>query len=190
MKYSIPAVIFSGGKSSRMQEDKALLPFGGYATLTEFQYSRLKNIFKTVYISSKSDKFNIDTPVLLDREETYSPMVGLYSVLTQIESDACFILSVDTPFVREDIIHTLIEAGEEKYDAVIARNFGKMQPLCGIYYQSILPTIEEDLSHNGHKLGRLLQKVRCRYVDFEEEDAFMNLNHPHEYQKALLLSKV
>jgi len=35
------AIIFAGGKSSRMGRDKALLPFGGYDTLTEYQYRRL-----------------------------------------------------------------------------------------------------------------------------------------------------
>ncbi|HHO65163.1 MAG TPA: molybdenum cofactor guanylyltransferase, partial [Epsilonproteobacteria bacterium] len=98
MKYSIPAVVFSGGKSSRMQEDKALLPFGGYPTLAAYQHDRLKSMFQTVYLSGKSDKFNIDAPVLLDSSDIYSPMVGLYSVLTQIKSEA-FILSVDSPFV-------------------------------------------------------------------------------------------
>lgn len=189
MKYSIPAVVFSGGKSSRMREDKALLPFGGYPTLAAYQYNRLKSMFETVYLSGKSDKFGMDAPVLLDSSDIYSPMVGLYSVLTQIENEA-FILSVDSPFVSGNIIHTLIEAADKKYDAVVARNFGKVQPLCGIYRQSILPVIEEDLSCDGHKLGTLLQKANCCYIDFEEEDAFMNLNHPHEYQKALLLSKV
>jgi len=120
-------------------------------------------------------------------------MVGLDSVLRQITDDACFILSVDTPFVSNNIIKTLMyweKETQKQYDAVIARNFGEVQPLCAIYRRSILPAIEEDLSHNGHKLGKLLQKIRCRYVDFEEKDAFMNLNHPHEYQKALLLSEV
>ncbi|SFV90508.1 Molybdopterin-guanine dinucleotide biosynthesis protein MobA [hydrothermal vent metagenome] len=193
MKYNIPAVVFSGGKSSRMKEDKALLPFGDHPTLAAYQYDRLKILFETVYLSGKSDKFNIDAPVLLDSSNIYSPMVGLNSVLRQIDNDACFVLSVDTPFVDNNIIKTLMECKKEtpkQYDAVIARNFGKVQPLCAIYRRSILPAIEEDLSHNAHKLGKLLQKVRCCYVDFEEEDAFMNLNHPHEYQKALRLSKI
>jgi len=49
----IPCVIFAGGKSSRMGEDKSLLPFSSFKTLTEFQLSRLSKIFKNVYISTK-----------------------------------------------------------------------------------------------------------------------------------------
>ena len=50
---NIPCVILAGGKSSRMGEDKSLLPFPPYKTLTHYQYQRLNKIFKNVYISSK-----------------------------------------------------------------------------------------------------------------------------------------
>jgi molybdopterin-guanine dinucleotide biosynthesis protein A len=43
-------VIFAGGKSSRMGEDKSLLPFGTFSSLAEYQYNRLSNIFDIVYI--------------------------------------------------------------------------------------------------------------------------------------------
>ena len=50
----IPLIIFAGGKSSRMGEDKALLPFGGYPTLTQFQYIKLRKNFQNIYISAKN----------------------------------------------------------------------------------------------------------------------------------------
>jgi len=59
------AIIFAGGKSSRMGRDKALLPFGGYDTLTEYQYRRLSKIFNRVYISTKNDKFNFNGQFLI-----------------------------------------------------------------------------------------------------------------------------
>jgi len=56
--FEIPCVILSGGKSSRMGEDKSLLPFSTSNTLIEYQYKRLKPYFKDIYISSKIDKFD------------------------------------------------------------------------------------------------------------------------------------
>ena len=44
--FEIPCVILSGGKSSRMGEDKSLLPFSSSKTLIEYQYKRLKPYFK------------------------------------------------------------------------------------------------------------------------------------------------
>jgi len=43
--FDIPCVILCGGKSSRMGEDKALLPFGEYSTLVQYQYERLQSVF-------------------------------------------------------------------------------------------------------------------------------------------------
>ncbi|HEY9190437.1 MAG TPA: NTP transferase domain-containing protein, partial [Sulfurovum sp.] len=73
MKRSIPAVIIAGGKSSRMGEDKALLPFGPYRSLAEFQYHRLSSLFETVYISAKKHKFDFSCRVIEDIHQESSP---------------------------------------------------------------------------------------------------------------------
>ena len=68
----IPCVIFAGGKSSRMGEDKALLPFAEFNTLTEFQLTRLKKIFKTVYISCKDKTlFEFDANFIEDYKNRF-----------------------------------------------------------------------------------------------------------------------
>jgi molybdopterin-guanine dinucleotide biosynthesis protein A len=49
--FEIPCVILSGGKSSRMGEDKSLLPFSSSNSLIEFQFNRLKPYFKYPKVS-------------------------------------------------------------------------------------------------------------------------------------------
>ena len=184
MPYKMPAVLFAGGRSSRMGQDKALLPFAGFKTLSEYQYRRLSEIFEKVYISSKEDKFDFEADILFDVYPESSPMVGLASVFETLEAEAVFVLSVDSPFVNEEIIDALIQH-REGADVVIARTPGGKQPLCGIYTRAILPFAQENIENNQHKIGTVLQKVVTKYVDFEEEKFFMNLNHPHEYEAAL-----
>ena len=188
MKYTIPAVIFTGGKSSRMGQDKSLLPFSNHDTLVAYQYHRLKALFQTVYLSSKQQNYPFTNAVIPDLYEGYSPMVGLVSVLGTLNENECFILSVDAPFVGEKIIDPLL-ACSCTGDAIIARNKGKVQPLCGIYRKSILPLAKEELQHDRHKMGQLLKNSNTCYVDFKEEGTFMNLNRPEEYQEALSLLK-
>ncbi len=48
MKKLDTAVIFAGGKSVRMGENKALLPFCNHSSLAGYQYSRLSKIFNQV----------------------------------------------------------------------------------------------------------------------------------------------
>ena len=102
------AVILAGGKSSRMGEDKALMPFGGCNSMAEYQYKRLKKIFKNVYISAKDNKFNFDAKIILDRYKQSSPMVAIASILEELQEDF-FLISVDMPLLSLEAIKNLKE---------------------------------------------------------------------------------
>ena len=184
MKYDMTAIIFAGGKSSRMGKDKALLPFAGYSTLSEFQYNKLSSLFDTVYISSKEDKFDFEATVITDLYEENSPLVGIISVFEALEADEVFILSVDAPFVNEEVIEKLLNHNKE-FDAVIAKSTSGTQPLCGVYRRSILPLAQKHLKEGDHRLNNLLREADTQFVSFKDDTPFINLNHPHEYENAI-----
>ena len=185
--YNIPAVIFAGGKSSRMGRDKALLPFGNHSTLSAYQYHKLSQFFPLVYLSAKENKFDFKCQVIEDRYETHSPLVGLLSIFEVLDDDAVFILSVDAPLVDKDIIEKLMEtyANNPEHDAIIAQSPKGIQPLCGIYSRSIFPCIQNYVKQDIHKLTTLLQESDTKYVTFTNELPFSNLNTPQEYQEHL-----
>jgi len=178
-------VIFAGGKSSRMGEDKALLPFGGFDSLAEYQYNRLSKLFDRVYISAKSNKFNFDVTVITDCYNDSSPLVGLVSVFETIDIDEIFVLSVDAPFVDKSIIDRLYQQSIPSKDVIIASSLNGLEPLCGIYKRSILPKAKEFLDNSNYRLQALLKELDTQEVIFTQKDAFANLNYPNEYQKAL-----
>ena len=184
---NIPCVIFAGGKSSRMGEDKSLLPFGGFSTLTQYQLSRFSKIFKTLYISTKNkDKFDFEANYIEDIEtdSTYAPTVGFISIFQKLECDNFFAISVDSPFINKNVIQKLIEHDLEDSDATIAKTKFGMQPLCGIYHRSLESKFLEMLESNNHKLGYLLKSSNTIFVEFKDEVAFLNLNNPDEYKEA------
>ncbi len=185
--FSITCILFAGGKSSRMGEDKSLLPFGGFSTLTEFQYDRLTQLFEHVAISTKTaNKFDFSAPFILDPEDVdYAPTAGFVSAFRELKSDRIMALSVDTPFVDEAVFKALLDADNEELDAVIARTANGSHPLCGIYHRSLSEEFERMLRDRDHRLGKLLASSATRYIEFKEEEPFANLNHPHEYQEAL-----
>jgi len=182
---SIEAVIFAGGKSSRMGKDKSLLPFAGYSTLTEFQYRRLRKLFKHVSLSAKENKFDFNSDVIEDIYEEHSPLVGIISIFETLQVEEVFILSVDAPFVESDTIEKILSCNENRHDVLIAQSPSGVQPLCGLYKKSILPFAQQQLKKNNHRLADLLHLVNTEYVKFEEDLPFTNLNHPEEYQRAL-----
>ena len=186
MRHSISAIIFAGGKSSRMGQDKSLLPFGEHKSLAAYQYAKLNRLFENVYISAKDDKFDLTNTVIQDIFQESSPLVGLISIFETLKVDEVFILSVDAPFVDKEIIEKLLEANDPLYDIVVAQSPHGVQPLCGIYKRSILPFAYTQLKKENHRLNDLLKLARTRVVPFEEEHPFANLNHPEEYQEALM----
>lgn len=184
----IPCVIFAGGKSSRMGEDKALLPFKNSNTLTEFQLSRLSKIFKTVYISCKNkDKFNFKANFIEDikTDNIFAPTTGFISIFNTLDVDSFFTISVDSPFIDKAIIKKLIDADTNNLDATIAKTSSGIQPMCGIYHKSLKNEFQKMLDENNHKLGFLLKNSNTKYIDFEDSKYFLNLNNPQEYQEAL-----
>lgn len=185
MKQAISAVIFAGGKSSRMGEDKSLLPFGKYNSLAQFQQAKLSKLFDKVYISAKEDKFDFECMVIKDTFKETSPLVGLISIFETLEIDEVFILSVDAPFVNEEVIKNLMEHNESILDAIVAQSPSGLQPLCGLYKRSILPLAYTQLEKENHKLSDLLRLACTHFVVFDEDRPFTNLNHPEEYQEAI-----
>ena len=186
--YKLPAVIFAGGKSSRMGKDKALLPFAQYHSLSEFQYQKLNKLFDRVYLSAKEDKFNFECPILKDQYKESSPLVGIVSLFEILKDEAVFILSVDAPLVDKEIIATLIKSYNDTptFAAIIAKSPKGIEPLCGIYTRAILPLAKAYLHNNNHKLTKLLEESNSKFVPFQSIKPFTNLNTPEEYQATFL----
>ena len=179
------AVILAGGKSSRMKRDKALLPFGEVSSLAEFQYRRLCKIFSKVYISSKNNKFDFDVEIIEDIYEGSSPLVALVSIFETLEEiEEVFILSVDAPFVSENLINTLYKNYSSSVDIVVAESNNGLEPLCAIYHRSCIMEAKRALELNRHKLHTLFEKLNVKIVKIENEVEFMNLNYPFEYEEA------
>lgn len=182
----LPLVIIAGGKSSRMGSDKALLPFGGFKTLTEYQLARLQPFFESLHVSTKKrEKFDFDVSFIEDNTtyQEHSPLVALLSILEYFKTPVC-VLSVDTPFVTPEIFETLYQKMREDDDAIIATSPCSSHQLCAIYKPSILDNIRILLANNEHKIRLLLNQSHTQYTPFEKDEPFLNVNHPAEYEEA------
>ncbi len=181
------AVIFAGGKSSRMGKDKSLLPFGGYTTLAEYQYRRLLPLFEQVWLSAKEDKFPFEAPVIPDRYEGSSPIVALVSVLETIRSDWVFVLSVDMPQVDAALIDRLYltRQTEPKARAIVASSFMGPEPLCALYHRDLLPTALKQLDEGNHRMRSLIATLPSVELFCPRDEIFANLNTPEEYTRLL-----
>lgn len=184
---TIPCVILSGGKSSRMGQDKSLLSFGDKNTLIRFQYDKLSQIFQNVYISAKENKFDFPCEIIYDESKIFSPMVALKSILEKFQNQKVFIICVDTPLVENSTIIDIV-ANKDIADVVVCGDEHKTHNLCGIFSSSILSKIDEMLENNNHKINYLLTKlVDFKIINFENSHQFSNINTQDDYDKLIVL---
>lgn len=176
------AVILAGGKSSRMGEDKALMPFGGYNSMTEYQYRRLEKIFKNVYISAKENKFDFEANIILDKYPQSSPMVAIASILEELNEDF-FLISVDMPLLSEDAIQSLIDLYNKhrEYDIYVLQSQNGDEPTATIYTKKILNSVKTILKKKIHKLQYLLSILNKSTIKWNNSIEFVNVNDKSSY---------
>ena len=188
--FDIPCVIFAGGRSSRMGEDKSLLPFGSSPTLTQYQLQKLQKLFNNVYISCKTkDKFDFNANFIEDipTQNIFAPTTGFVAIFKELTDENIFVISVDSPFITDREINKIIDADDSSLDATIAITDVGVQPMCGIYHRSVERGFIEMLENDNHKLNFLLKNSNTKYIHFKNEQPFLNLNNPDEYKQALTL---
>ena len=115
---NLPCFILVGGKSSRFKKDKSKLFY-------KIQYKKCKQIFKKVYFVAKYRKFK-NYPFFIEKSKIYAPIFALEEVIKKYKK--IFILSVDTPLIKEKTLFKLV-----KQKATILDN-----PLIGYYDYTML----------------------------------------------------
>ncbi|WP_457563358.1 NTP transferase domain-containing protein [Caminibacter pacificus] len=125
--FDIPCFILVGGKSSRFgteKEDKAELFY-------KLQYEKCKKVFKNVYFVAKYEKFK-NYPFFIEKSKIYAPFFALEEILKKHKK--IFVLSVDTPLVKENTLKKLLQK-----KAVACDN-----PLIGYYDYTMLKNFDKN----------------------------------------------
>jgi len=190
--HTIPCIIFAGGKSSRMGEDKALLPFGDFPTLTEFQLHKFQPHFKNVYISCKDkNKFDFQANFLEDNPlyDVSAPFIALISIFETLQCDEIFVLSVDTPFFETENFEKLLSHNSKESSIIVSKSSSGQQPLCAIYKKEVLPIMIDLMAEKRYRFSSLFDKISTKFVAFSDDTIFTNLNFPEDYKTALQRSK-
>ncbi len=190
MPNTIPCVILSGGQSSRMGEDKSLMQFDNETTMIEYLYRKLLPIFDNIYISAKTDKYEkLQLPnkqLILDKNQTiFSPMIALETIFQTLKDEKVFIITVDTPFVEKETIEKLIKNSSDFSITIAKDNDNNIHNLCGVFSRDVLPTIQEMIKKDIHKINYMIKNSKnYQEIVFENYEQFLNINTKETYQKA------
>ncbi len=182
----ISGALLAGGKSLRMQSDKATLCLAG-----ESLFSRgvraLQTVCSEVFIAGdRGDLASAATPSYVDSFPG-SSLGGLHTAILHAANDWVCVLPCDLPFPSTRLLKKLLQHRNGQ-DAVIPRTPDGVEPLIGCYHKRILPIIEQQITAKKMRLTHLLNLLNVRYLDPHElpngwKRALCNLNSRRDLQR-------
>ncbi|MFP6678404.1 MAG: molybdenum cofactor guanylyltransferase [Pirellulaceae bacterium] len=194
-RLSIGGILLCGGKSSRMRQAKALLPFGN-STMVEHVLSTLQEIVQpVVVVTSREQQLPAlqNAMIVTDDRSEKGPLEAMRVGLGRLPKScrAAFITSCDVPLLRTAFVRYLADRLGD-YDAIVPFDGKFAHPLAGIYRTAVVPTIERLISADRWRPRFLIDEVNTLRVDVEELrtvdpdlESLMNVNEPSDYQAVL-----
>ena len=195
-KLPFTALILSGGKSSRMGRDKALLPFGGQ-TMLENIAKLTGRIFEETLIVV-NDRLRIEgldlrhVKVYEDLFKNKGPLAGIYTGLSYSKTQASCVFTCDMPFIDETLIRELADFWEEGVDALAFEDpEGNLQPFPGVYGRSARFLIRTLLHQGESSMRRFLGAARVKPFILKQEkiSILTNMNTIEDYYEILKLKE-
>lgn len=184
-------VILAGGKSRRMGQDKAFLPFGK-GMLIERVIEVIQQVTDDVILITNTPELyqRFGLPMFSDVIPEAGSLGGIYTGLVYAKTAYSLCLACDMPFVKPEFLRLLCETAAEA-DVVIPRNTEDFQPLCAGYSRVCREAIRQKIEAGRLKITGFFEQVRVRVIEGEllsrydpHDVMFFNANTPEEYEKA------
>lgn len=177
--------VLVGGKSSRMGEDKALLPYRG-GTLGQHVASTVAGVAGSVTLIGSPESYkHLGYPVSPDLRPGNGPLAGIEAALSLEQAEWNLIVACDLPLVSAPILSGLLAAADSpEVDVVLPVTDGQPQPLAAVWNVRMLSRVRSALDDNQRKVLKVVEK--CRIVSWPVPGAgFENMNTPEEWRAFL-----
>ena len=170
------AAILAGGKSSRMGQDKSLLPVNG-APLIRRIYEQLASRFDEILISTNQPEKHsfLGARTVPDRVPGKGPLMGIASAVEAARHERVFVTACDIPVIDLDTVARMLVLAED-FDCVIPMSSVGHEPLFAVYRKSALPAMRDVLEAGERRISAVFPRVRTRFYDLEHAPWYRNLN--------------
>ena len=167
-------LVLSGGQSSRMGSDKALIDYHGIPQYA-YVYDLLIRFCDEVFISSKENKYPL--PTLLDnaKYENMGPIAGLLTAFDYQETD-WLVLAIDYPEITAKDIEKLL-APHSKLAAVYYHPETEFfEPFIACYRKEFKPLLLTEYELGNTSMQKLLHRADIHKVLPENLESIKSIN--------------
>lgn len=183
-------VVLAGGQSRRFGSPKAFAeihrkPFYQHSIEAVKPCTEKQVIITSTALKDEFKKYDHDAVVYTD-EPSFAgkgPLAGIYTAMAREHAEWYVTVPTDVPLIQTCIFEHLLQYADENTQAIVPVAANRLQPLISVYHASVKGVLQENLKNNKQSVRQLLDRIQVKYVTFEEESPFMNINKQEDYRK-------
>lgn len=190
----VTAFVLTGGKSTRMGEDKAGLRLSNGMTLIEHALATCGAVSGRVGILGPRSRYGAYAwagEIVEDVFPERGPLGGIHAALAATSTEWNIVLAVDLPGVNPALLRWLLEDARKSGKLITVPNVGgQQQPLCAVYRRGFREIAEQALKDNRNKVNGSFPPGDTRVISEQElaaagfnPEMFANVNTPEEFAK-------
>ena len=190
----VTAFVLTGGKSTRMGEDKALLRLPNGMTLLEHALATCGTVAGQVGIVGPRIRYAAYAwagEIVEDLFPDRGPLAGIHAALTVSKTDWNIMLAVDVPGASASLLRWLLAEARNTGSLITVPDVGgQQQPLCAVYRLRFREIAERALQENRNKVNGSFPPAETRIIREQELVAtgftpgmFANVNTPQEFAR-------
>ncbi|MGD9384256.1 MAG: molybdenum cofactor guanylyltransferase [Desulfobacterales bacterium] len=198
MKPSVTGVILAGGQNTRFSgTNKALIRVAGRCILDRI-YDIFSDIFEEIILVTNDpiQYLEWDLNIVSDIFPIRCSLTGIHAGLFYMNTPYAFFVACDIPFLKKDLVETILDNIEPRIDIVIPDTSKGFEPLCSVYSKKCLNPVEQQLVKQQLKIRQVFQKVRVKKLPetiLRQNDpdliSFYNINTHDDLTKAEQIAK-
>ena len=193
---SIQAFILGGGKSLRLNRDKAFLLYRGRYFI-DIIIECCSSLFKSVHLVGKQYEHPSLSGCMDDEIRGVGPLGGMLTALHATNTELNFFVGVDYPLIDTRVVSLLAD------EAVTQHEAGKLglipvmpdgpHPLFAFYGAACLPAVGRCINDASLRVQCIAGHTPIHYLDMTTiqdgpgsaalERNFVNINHVHDMKK-------
>ncbi|MEM2934511.1 MAG: molybdenum cofactor guanylyltransferase [Methanocellales archaeon] len=191
-------LVLAGGKSTRMQRDKALLEIGKKRMINLVLESLGQVVDEIAVAAANKEQGERLKPYIgearlaYDEIPEFGPLAGIVAGLRVLNSNSIFIAACDMPFINPRVVELLFNQAQD-CDALIPRwENGRLETLHAVYKrESMMQAAKQAIEQGKHIiLAAVFKLSKVSYISIEdikkidpELKTLLNLNKPSDIKK-------
>lgn len=183
-------LVLAGGRSTRMQRDKATLRYHGLSQLDwagQLLAPHVRQVFVSVRPDQRDDPARAAWPQIADQHENAGPIAGIAAAQAAHPDAAWLVLACDLPFLDEATLQRLCAERDPSRVATAFRGSvdGLPEPLCAIYEPRSRGAIVESIVAGRNCPRKFLIGSSVKLLDPSDQHALDNVNSSEDYVAAM-----